>query len=340
MTAQGTTQVRTIRWGILGTGRIAKAFATALKDTPDAVLAAVASRSVDSATAFATEYGSHELTKSHGSYQALADDPDVDAIYIATPHPMHHENALMCLNAGKAILVEKAFTVNRREAEEIVALARAKKLFAMEAMWTRFHPSMLEAKRIIASGEIGTVATIQADLGFYSDAGPEHRLFNPALGGGSLLDLGIYPLSIAAYFLGPVQSVKASGQIGPTGVDVQACFVLTHENGGLSSCSSSLLARTPVECTICGSEGFIRMHNRFHNTEDLTVELNDGSRRTVNKPRIGNGYAHEIIEVNRCLREGLLESPVMPLDETLALMGVLDEMRKQIGVVYDADRAA
>jgi predicted dehydrogenase len=332
------TQTKTIRWGILGTGKIAKAFATALKDTPDAVLASVASRSVDSATAFVTEYGSHELTKSHGSYQALADDPDVDAIYIATPHPMHHENALMCLNGGKAILVEKAFTVNRREAEEIVALARAKKLFVMEAMWTRFHPSLLEAKRIVASGEIGTVATIQADLGFYADVGPEHRLFNPALGGGSLLDLGIYPLSIATYFLGPVRSVKASGQIGPTGVDVQAVFALTHENGGLSACSSSLLARTPVECTICGSKGFIRLHSRFHNTEDLTVELNDGSRRAVHVPRIGNGYAHEIIEVNRCLREGLLESPVMPLDETLALMGVLDEMRKQIGVTYEADR--
>ena len=330
--------VRTIRWGILGTGKIAKAFVTALKDTPDAVLAAVASRSVDSATAFATEYGSHELTKSHGSYQALADDPDVDAIYIATPHPLHRENALMCLNAGKHVLVEKAFTVNRREAEEVVALARAKNLFAMEAMWTRFHPAVLEAKRIVDSGEIGTVATVQGDLGFSSDAGPEHRLFNPALGGGSLLDLGIYPLSIAAYFLGPVKAVQAVGQLGPTGVDVQCTFVLQHEQGGLAACTSSLAARTPVEFTVCGSKGFVRLHNRFHNTEELTVELDDGNRRTQRVPRIGNGYAHEIIEVNRCLREGLTESPVMPLDETVALMGVLDEMRRQIGVAYDADR--
>lgn len=328
---------RTIRWGILGTGKIAKAFATALKDTPDAVLAAVASRNVDSATAFAGEYGAHELTKSHGSYQALAIDPDVDAIYIATPHPMHHENALMCLNGGKAVLVEKAFTVNRREAEEIVALARAKKLFAMEAMWTRFHPAVLEAKRIAASGEIGTVATAEGHFGFYADVGPEHRLFNPALGGGSLLDLGIYPLSVAAYFLGPVKSVRAVGQLGPTGVDVQATFSLEHE-GSLSALGCSLLARTPVEFTVCGSKGFVKLHSRFNNTEELTVELNDGSRRTQRVPRIGNGYAHEIIEVNRCLREGLLESPVMPLDETVALMGVLDEIRQQIGVRYDADR--
>lgn len=330
--------VRTIRWGILGTGKIAKAFATALKDTPDAVLAAVASRHVDSATIFATEYGAHELTKSHGSYQALADDPDVDAIYIATPHPMHRENALMCLNAGKHVLVEKAFTVNRREAEDIVALAREKKLFAMEAMWTRFQPAVLEAKRIAASGEIGTVANVQGDLGFYSDAGPEHRLFNPALGGGALLDLGIYPLSIAAYFLGPVTSVRAVGQLGPTGVDLQCTFALQHENGGLAACTASLAARTPAEFTVCGSKGSVRLLGRFHNTEELTVELDDGSRRTQRIPRIGNGYAHEIIEVNRCLREGLTESPVMPLDETLALMGVLDEMRRQVGVVYDADR--
>jgi predicted dehydrogenase len=332
-----TGTVSTIRWGILGTGRIAKAFAAALKDTPDAVLAAVASRSVDSATAFASEHGAHELTKSHGSYQALAEDPDVDAIYIATPHPMHRENALMCLNGGKHVLVEKAFAVNRREAQDIVALAREKKLFVMEAMWTRFHPAVLEAKRIVASGEIGTVATVQGDLGFYSEAGPEHRLFNPALGGGALLDLGIYPLSIAAYFLGPVKTVQAVGQLGPTGVDVQCSFVLQHENGGLAACTASLAASTPVEFTVCGSKGFVRLHKRFHNTEELTVELDDGNRRTQRVPYIGNGYAHEIIEVNRCLREGLLESPLMPADETLALMGVLDEIRRQIGVVYDAD---
>ncbi|WP_338768025.1 Gfo/Idh/MocA family oxidoreductase [Massilia sp. METH4] len=330
--------VRTIRWGILGTGKIATAFAAALKDTPDAVLAAVASRSVDSATAFATEHGSHELTKSHGSYQALADDPDVDAIYIATPHPMHRDNALMCLEGGKHVLVEKAFTVNRREAEEVVTLARAKKLFVMEAMWTRFHPAVLEAKRVAASGEIGTVAAVQGDFGFHADVEPEHRLFNPALGGGSLLDLGIYPLSIAAYFLGPVKAVQAVGQLGPTGVDVQCAFALQHENGALASCTSSLAVRTPVEFTVYGSKGFVRLHGRFNNTEELTVELSDGSRRAQRIPRIGNGYAHEIIEVNRCLREGLTESPVMPLDETLALMGVLDEMRRQIGVVYDADR--
>ena len=323
-----------IRWGILGTGKIAKALATALKELPDAELAAVASRSIDSATSFAKEYGAK---RAHGSYQALADDPEVDVIYIATPHPMHHENALMCLNAGKALLVEKAFTVNRREAEEVVALAREKKLFVMEAMWSRFQPALVEAKRLIDAGEIGKVTNIQADLGFMADVGPAHRLFNKELGGGAMLDLGIYPLSVSTYFLGGVASVKAMSELGPTGVDVQTNFVLRHVNGGLSSCATSLTARTGATLSIGGSKGFLRLLSRFHHSEDFVIELNDGSRREVHVPRIGNGYVHEVMEVQRCLRAGLLESPVMPLNETLALMSVMDDIRAQAGVRYAAD---
>ncbi|WP_342118281.1 Gfo/Idh/MocA family protein [Pseudoduganella sp. OTU4001] len=323
-----------IRWGILGTGKIAKAFATALREVPDAELAAVASRSLDSATSFAAEYG---VQRAHGSYQALADDAGVDAIYIATPHAMHHENALMCLKAGKALLIEKAFTLNRREAQEIAGLARERKLFVMEAMWTRFQPAMLEAKRMIDMGEIGNVRNLQADFGFPADAGPEHRLFNPALGGGSLLDLGIYPLSMAAFFLGPVKGVKGFGELAPTGVDIQASFALQHEGGALSVCTCSLNTRTPTTLTICGDKGFLRLHGRFHHTERFTIGLNDGSEREFHFPRIGNGYAHEAMEVGRCLREGLQESPEMPLGESVDLMGVLDELRRQLGVRYAVD---
>lgn len=323
-----------IRWGILGTGKIAKAFATALREVPDATLAAVASRSLDSATKFAAEYSAE---RAHGTYQALADDPGVDAIYIATPHAMHHENAIMCLKAGKALLVEKAFTLNRREAQEIADLARARKLFVMEAMWTRFQPAMQEAKRLIDMGEIGTVRNLQADFGFPADAGPEHRLFNPALGGGSLLDLGIYPLSMAAFFLGPVKGVKGYGELAPTGVDMQASFALQHEGGALSVCTCSLNTRTPTTLTICGDKGFLRLHGRFHHTERFTIGLNDGSEREFHFPRIGNGYAHEAMEVGRCLREGLLESATMPLGESVDLMGVLDQLREQIGVRYNVD---
>jgi predicted dehydrogenase len=323
-----------IRWGILGTGKIAKAFATALREVPDVELAAVASRSLDSATEFAKEYG---VKRAHGNYQALADDGGVDVIYIATPHAMHHENAIMCLKAGKALLVEKAFTLNRREAQEIVDLARERKLFVMEAMWTRFQPAILEAKRIIDMGEIGNVRNLQADLGFPSDAGPEHRLFNPALGGGALLDLGIYPLSMAAFFQGPVKAAHGCGELAPNGVDVQANFVLHHDDGSLSACSCSLNARTPATLTVCGDKGFLRLQGRFHQAERFSIVMNDGSERQFHFPRIGNGYAHEAIEVGRCLREGLLESPEMPLDETVALMGVLDGLRAQLGVRYSVD---
>jgi predicted dehydrogenase len=329
------TQV--IRWGILGTGKIAKAFAAALKDTPDAKLAAVASRTMDSATKFGQEYGAERF---HGSYQALADDPEVDVIYIGTPHPMHHENALMCLNGGKAVLVEKSFTMNRAQAEDIINLARAKKLFVMEAMWTRFMPAVVEAKRIVDSGEIGKPANVTADFGFTSDAGPEHRLFAPELGGGALLDLGIYPLSMASFFLGPVTAVKAQAEMGPTGVDMQTAFTLSHRDGGVSSCACSLRSRTPTELTISGTKGFVRLHDRFHNTEIITVTVVDGasrSERTLNLPRSGNGYTHEAQEVGRCIRAGLIESPVMPHDETLSIMGTLDDIRTQIGLRYSAD---
>ena len=326
-----------IRWGILGTGRIARAFATALRDIPGAELAAVASRSSDSAQQFGREF---DIGRCHASYQALADDAQVDIVYIATPHTLHAENALMCLHVGKHILCEKAFTMNQREAAQVIALARQKKLFLMEAMWTRFLPAIVEAKRIVASGAIGKVQQVQSDLGFVATVGLEHRLLNPELGGGAVLDLGIYPLSTSAFFLGPVAAVQAVGEFSATGIDLQTAFSLRHRDGGVSSCMCSLRTRTPGEMTISGELGTIRLHARFNQSETLTVTLADGSTRTLHCPFIGNGYAHEAIEVMRCLRAGLTESPVMPLDETLALMGILDSIRAQIGLSYGADLAS
>jgi predicted dehydrogenase len=328
--------MQTVRWGILGTGKIARAFAEALKDTPGAVLAGVASRDADSAQAFAREFGA---AAGYGSYQALADAGDIDIVYIGTPHPMHAENALMALNAGKGVLCEKAFTINRREAEAVVALARAKQLFLMEAMWTRFMPALAEVRRIIASGEIGQVHQITADFGFTATQGPEHRVFNPDLGGGALLDLGIYPLSIAAALLGPVASVRAQAEMGATGVDVTTGFTLMHEGGGMSVCACSLRARTPCELTVSGELGHVRMNTQFHRTKSVSVALADGAARTVQTPFIGNGYAHEAIEAQRCFLAGEIESPGMTHDETLALMGVMDTIRQQIGLGYEADLA-
>ncbi|MGZ8290972.1 MAG: Gfo/Idh/MocA family protein [Telluria sp.] len=325
-----------VRWGILGTGKIAHAFATALKDTPGATLARVGSRNIASAEGFGSEFGL-PLESCHGSYQEVADAEDVDIIYIATPHPMHAGNAIMALNGGKAVLCEKPFTMNRREAEQVVALARQKKLFLMEAMWTRYLPAIDEVKRIIDTGEIGAPVQVTADFGFAADVDVDHRLVNPDLGGGALLDLGIYPLSIAAYLLGPVKSVQAQAELGPTGVDVQTGFVMMHESGAMSVCSCSIRARTPAELTVSGERGHVRMNTMFHRSKSISVSHEDGSTRTVPTPYVGNGYAYEAVEAGRCLREGLLESPRMPLDETLALMGVLDTMREQIGLRYAAD---
>jgi predicted dehydrogenase len=323
-----------VRWGILGTGKIARAFATALKDTPGAVLTGVGSRGVDNAQAFAREFGG----AAYGSYQALADAPDVDLVYIGTPHPQHAANALMALEAGKGVLCEKPFTMNRREAEQVAALARSRKLFLMEAMWTRFMPALAEVKRIIASGEIGNARHLTADFGFTAEFGPEHRVFNPMLGGGALLDLGIYPLSLATALLGPVESVTAQAEMGETGVDVQTGFSLRHRDGGLSVCACSLRARTPCELTVSGELGHVRMNTQFHRTQSVSVVLADGTSRTVATPFIGNGYVHEAIEAQRCWRAGLLESPGMTHQETLALMGVMDDIRGQIGLVYGSDQ--
>lgn len=323
-----------IRWGILGTGKIARAFANALKDTPDAVLAAVGSRSSDSAAAFGAEFG---VVHTYGSYEALAAAPGIDIVYIATPHPMHAENATLLLHAGKAVLCEKPFTMNRREAEQVIALARAKNLFLMEAMWTRFMPALAEVKRVIASGEIGPVQHIMADFGFAASKDPAHRVNNPDLGGGALLDLGIYPLSISAALLGPVASVRASAELGETGVDLQTSFTLMHEGGGMSVCSCSFKARTPAELTVAGELGFVRMNSQFHRTTSVTVWLTDGATRTIETPFLGNGYVHEAIEAGRCLRAGLIESPDMTHDETRALMSVMDSIRAQIGVRYPVD---
>ena len=325
-----------VRWGILGTGKISRAFANALKDVPGAMLAAVASRSHDKAAAFAQEFG---VPASYGSYEALAQAEGIDLIYIGTPHPEHVSNALMALRAGKGVLCEKPFTMNLREAEQVVTLARSKRLFLMEAMWTRYLPAYLEVKRIIASGEIGTPRQIVADFGFAASFGPEHRAFNPELGGGALLDLGIYPLSVAAGLLGPVLDVRAQAEMGPTGVDVQTGFTLKHEGGGMSVCSCSFLARSPAELTVSGERGQVRMNTMFHRATSVTVKLEDGSERTIDTPYLGNGYVHEAIEAQRCWQQGLLESPSMTQGETLALMGVMDEIRRQIGLRYAADRA-
>jgi predicted dehydrogenase len=327
-----------VRWGILGTGQIARAFAEGLRDVPDAALVAVASRTRETAQAFAGNFSVRPgAVRAHGSYEALADDPEVDAVYIATPHNLHADNALMCLHAGQAVLCEKPFTINRRQAREVIDLARHKKVFLMEAMWTRFLPAVREARRLIERGEIGQPRQVLADFGFCAEFDPHSRLFAKELGGGALLDIGIYPLSIASYLLGPVQHAQAQAVMSETGVDTQTAFSLRHRSGALSSCLCSITAATSSRLLVSGSKGSIELQTPFYMSQALTITDNAGASRTANLPFLGNGYTHEAIEVGRCLRSGMTESPLMTLDETLDLMGWLDNLRAQCGVRYPYD---
>ena len=325
----------TIRWGILGTGGIARAFAQALRQTPGARLVAVGSRTAAGAEAFARDF----QARACASYEELVAAADVDIVYVATPHPMHAENALLALQAGKAVLCEKPFTMNLAEAERVVAQARSRGLFLMEAMWTRFMPALAEVRRLVALGEIGEVALVQADFGFAATDDPEHRVNKRELGGGALLDLGIYPLSIACALLGPAQSVRAQAVIGTSGVDLTTGFTMLHAGGAMSVSNCSLRARTPCELTISGSLGSIRMDRMFHMAQSLTVTRADGATRGIPVPFLGNGYVHEAIAAGEALRAGLVEHPLMTHAESLDLMRLLDRIRGQIGLRYPADDA-
>jgi predicted dehydrogenase len=241
------------------------------------------------------------------------------------------------LGGGKGVLCEKPFALNRPQAEQVVALARSRRVFLMEAMWTRFMPAFAEVRRILDSGVLGEVSQASADFGFAATGGPEARLFNPALGGGALLDVGIYPLSITAYLLGNVETVRALAELGPTGVDLQTVFTLRHAGGALSTCACSLKARTPGLLTLSGPNGQLRLDAPFHRPPTITLTLAGAAPQVIATPYLGNGYVHEAIEAQRCWRAGLIESPAMTHDQTLHLMGVLDEIRRQTGVHYPGD---
>ncbi|HEY9100921.1 Gfo/Idh/MocA family oxidoreductase [Chitinimonas sp.] len=322
-----------IRWGILGTGGIARQLAIAVNDTEGAVLQAVASRSGPQAARFAAEHGS----RSHyPSYAELVADPQVEVVYIATPHAQHYAAVMLCLEAGKAVLCEKPFTLNAREARQAITYAKARGLFLMEAMWTRFIPAIREAEAMVARGEIGRVHAVQADFGFHHPFEPAHRLYDPALGGGALLDIGIYPLALGQLFLGPVASTNAQAELGQSGVDEQTAFSLQHAGGGMTGGFCSLRAQTPWEATLMGERGSIRLHSPFFKPERLTL-TRDGVSTTSEYPHRGNGYGYEVEEVNRCLRAGLCESPRMPWADTLISMDALDTIRAQIGLRYPGE---
>lgn len=321
------------RWGILGAGGIAHKFATGLSVLPDAQLIAVGSRTQQNANKFADTFN---IPHRHASYEALANDPEVDAIYVATPHPFHKENTILCLNAGKAVLCEKPFAINAAEAQEMIAVARQKGVFLMEAMWSRFLPAVVRAGELIASGAIGEVRMLNADFGFRTSVNEESRLFNLALGGGALLDVGIYPLSIASLLFGTPTNIASAAHLGETGADEQAAIVLSYAKGQLALLSTAIRTNTAHEALIYGTDGYIRLPDWWHGQQ---VILNTGGKQQVfDVPHLGNGYGHEAIEVANCVRAGKLESDTMPLDETLAIMQTMDAIRAQWGLKYPSDK--
>ncbi len=324
-----------IRWGILGTGSIAHNFARGLAVLPDAQLQAVGSRARETADAFGAEFS---VPNRHPSYDDHAADSEVDVIYVATPHTSHCENTIRCLEAGKHVLCEKPFALNTGQAERMIATARERKLFLMEAMWTRFVPAVVRTREWLDSGAIGPVRAIFADMGFKAAFDPGSRLFNPQLGGGALLDLGVYTVSLSSMVLGahPAEAT-AVAQLCSTGVDESCSVVLSYESGALATTHCTVSARTPAEAQVIGEDGWIRIHAPFYAATAATLRLSNGVEEEVQLPLSGNGYNYQAAAVMECLRAGELESSVMPLDESLAIMQLLDRLRAQISLVYPGE---
>jgi predicted dehydrogenase len=327
----------TIRWGVLGAGGIAATVAGDIAGTPGNALQAVGARDAGRAAGFAAEHG---VARSYGSYAELVADPDVDVVYVATTHGQHHEHALLALDAGKPVLVEKAFALNARQAREIVAAARARRLFCMEAMWTRLNPLVRQAVEIANSGRIGDLIGVRADLSKKFTYDPQHRLFDLAAGGGALLDLGVYPVTVAWLFLGRPDTVQVTGSLAPTGSDLTAALQWGYADGRVAQIYTSAAADSPFAALITGTRGWISFEPRVHRPKRLIVHDSDGDQIIDAPPQQGNGYRAEVAEVARCLHAGELESPLVPLDETVAILELLDDARAQLGVRYPADTQA
>ncbi|KQY60370.1 hypothetical protein ASD11_13045 [Aeromicrobium sp. Root495] len=317
----------TVSWGILATGRIAHSFARDLALVPGHRLAAVGSRSAASAQAFVDEHGDPS-TRAHATYEELVADPAVDVVYVASPHGRHLDDVRLCLAAGKAVLCEKALTLDAESSAQLVAEARERGLFLAEAMWMRANPTIRLVKELVDEGRLGEVAQVRAELGF---VGPPDvaRLWDPALGASALLDVGIYPLTFAHLLLGEPRVVAAAGTLSDQGIDLSGGATLTYPSGAVASIAWTQVAYTDNRASVAGERGNIQLPARFHHPEELHLTLG-GTTETLSRPRTGKGYAHEIEEVGTCLREGRTESDVLPLDETVSVMAQMDEIRRQI----------
>lgn len=329
--------MKKIRWGILGCGKIARKFAADLKWVGDAELTAVAARDQFKADAFASEF---PVRHKHNTYEALAQNPEVDVIYVATPHGLHHQHVLLCLRHKKAVLCEKAFAINHRQAKEMIDYAKAQGTFIMEAFWTRLLPHYLKMKEMIAEGKTGKIKHIHAEFGFLPTPPLAQRIYDPALGGGSLLDIGIYPVFLALDLLGKPDAVEAVMTRAVCGVDEQCAIVFHYNNGAMASLFSTFATNLATGADIAGDKGRIRMTHRFHGpTTDLEFYASTvDSREAIpyEKAR-GNGYEYEAQHVTECLQKDLTESPVLTHQKTLLLMETLDAIRQKAGIRYPVD---
>lgn len=325
-----------MRWGILATGGIAATFTEALRTMPDAEVVAVGSRSAEGAKTFAERYG---IGRAYGSWAELAADDGVDVVYVATPHSAHRAAAGLCLEAGRAVLCEKAFTLNSREARELVDLARDRGLFLMEAMWTYCNPLVRHLVALVGDGIVGEVRNVSAHFGFAGEFPASHRLRDPAQGGGALLDLGVYPVSFAQLFLGEPDEVQAWGHLTPERVDENTGIVLGYQSGAVATLSCSFTTDTGAPAMIAGSAGRIEIPDGFFHPDRFTIHRPGRSPHTVHLADVSPDHdrstmRHEAAEVMRCLRSHLTESPLVPLDGTLSIMRTMDSVRARLGVHY------
>ena len=323
--------MKTIRWGIIGLGKIATSFATDLQQVDGSELYAVASRSQEKANQFGKTYNA---TICYDNYEALAKDPQVDAIYIATPHVRHHQDTLLCLVNGKAVLCEKPFAMNAAQVEEMISTAKAHNVLLMEALWTRMMPHFKFVKDQLESGKYGAVKTLTADFCFDADFNPEGRLFNKDLGGGSLLDIGIYPIFCALSLLGEPKTISSKAKIGKTGVDEETEMTFVYSSGTQAFLTSSIIKQTPTIATLICENGMLVLNSRFHQTDKVTTIL-DGIRVEHDFVYTGKGYYFEIEHFADLLRNGQNENPLMSDDFSRTLIKTLDAVREQIGLYYE-----
>lgn len=324
-----------VRWGILGTGTIAHKFASDLKRVENAGLVAAGSRSLQSAKVFCEEF---DIPLSFGSYEELAACNEIDIVYIATPNHLHHPNTLLCLNHGKAVLCEKPFALNAKQASEMIGLARRKNVFLMDALWTKFLPHYQKMLDIVKSGELGAIKMVRANFGFQANAEPDSRLLNPEMGGGSLMDIGIYTVFTALDILGEPDEISVSINSTEQGIDEQCAVLFKYNHGAMASLFSSIAANVETEVEICGTLGRLKLTAPFYRSASVLEHEADG-KKTILLPEKedGSGYQYEARHATRCLLEGDTQSTVIPHDYSVLLMQTLDKIRDLAGIFFPGE---